>query len=805
MPLLRTALLLIALMLPFLAGADEQEERNQVRAVAHEALLKKDFAALRALYVRFSTTDLHTSSGYPKLDPFFNAIVELPNGASDKLASYLDDRDAMTLKWVTDNPGLPMAVILHARSLLAHGWYFRGQGPAGSVSSDGMAKFKDYANRAGQFLNRHREIGSRDVGWYVAYVDVGMALAWATEGILNIANEAFAKFPDDSMVPRMVIVFLLPKWHGDVDVLDDYINRVTLATQSRLGMEMYARLYIGVGGNQFDSNLFNDTKISWPKFKQGLEDLRNRYPTDWNVNMYAYHACLAGDEDKTRELTALVGDRPVLSRWGLDAQQNFDNCRSWKISWFARNPIERSWPSWLIIIAVACVVGAISLSMSIYASGAKARFRARVEKWEKIGLLQSVEYESRKVLLVLDSDGHVGHLFLELVDGGVLHLDGGSLHVFDGGADHSSKEGAPVFPSRRFKVLRHLEPDRGVYVENHGPEIEPDQIEHVSDAAIIRIESLEDGKVLANASLEQVLAAVAGVHEGAETLFGGKPWLEQVVDDRARLEEERGREARFFSLGPRLLLAAFSTLFGVVMIAIAPPSLEQFMPFYAFGGFCLSIAVACVFRGRIARFFASLVATVVFGAALAYLGSELLGGALISASRSEPSVLNALFFLVVFGLPAAVYVWRARFGFSIQDNKVVWIRPDDALMVAAYGKAQASIDKMRQLFEAQPSDVAVRYLVKTDQGAPLLVWGRLLELSQYSMSVSMETPPLSSRGSTPAPLSLPLRELKDWHVALADGSIRGSFTAQAQIAHSRRSGQSVPSNLAPLENRYVDF
>lgn len=803
MTLLRAVLLLISLLLPLLAGADEQEERNQVRAVAHEALLRKDFKALRAMYVQLSTTDAQTRSGYPKLDPFFNALVELPNGASDKLASYLEDRDAMTLKWVTDHSDSPLAVILHARSLLAHGWYFRSQGFSGSVSADGMERFKDYANRAGQFLNRHREIGSRDVSWYVAYVDVGMAMGWETGAILRIADEALGKFPDDSMVPRMVIVFLLPKWQGDVDALDRYINEVSLKTQSRLGMEMYARLYVGVGSNQFGSKLFTDTKVDWPKFKQGLEDLRRRFPTDWNVNMYAYHACMAGDEEKTRQLTALIGDKPVLSRWGLDPQQNFERCRSWQTSWFALNPIERSWPSWLIIMAIACIAGAIFLSMSIYASGANARLIARMKKWEKQGLLQSASYESRRVLLVLDSDGEFGHLFLELIDGRVLHLGGDNLYIFDGESDHSPKQRTPLFPSRKFRVLRQVEGDEVVYVENHGVAIEPDRIEHVSDAAIIKLESLKDDEVLANASLDQVVAAVVGAAEGAEALFGNNPWLEQVVDDKARLEEERAREVRFLSLGPRLLLAAFSTLFGVVMIIIAPPALEQRMFFYAFGGFCLSIAVACVFAGRIAQFFASLVSTAVLGMALTYLGSELFGGALMSARPSEPSVLNAMIFLVVFGLPSAFYVWRARFGFSNPDSKAIWIRPDDAQMVAAYGKARASIDKMRQLFEAQASDVAVRYLAKTDQGVTLLVWGRLLELNQHSMKVSTQSPSPSRRGSSDS-VTLPLGELKDWHVALADGSIHGSFTTQAQIAHNRRRGQPVPEYLAPLEQRYVD-
>lgn len=115
------------------------------------------------------------------------------------------------------------------------------------------------------------------------------------------------------------------------------------------------------------------------------------------------------------------------------------------------------------------------------------------------------------------------------------------------------------------------------------------------------------------------------------------------------------------SLIPRIILAAVAALFGVVMIAIAPPT-DKAVFFYGFGAFCLSIAVACISRGRVAEFFGSLVGLGVFGAALWYVGSMMFDGHLWSGRRSEPSLINALLFMGVFGLPGAIYVYHARFG-----------------------------------------------------------------------------------------------------------------------------------------------
>jgi hypothetical protein len=119
------------------------------------------------------------------------------------------------------------------------------------------------------------------------------------------------------------------------------------------------------------------------------------------------------------------------------------------------------------------------------------------------------------------------------------------------------------------------------------------------------------------------------------------------------------------SLGARILLAVFATLFGYIMFlhgTTADPDKAWFS--YAFGGFCFFIAAASVLKGRAAQFCGSVVGSCVFVSGLLYLGYELLSGPVVSGSRSESSVINALRFLMVFGVPGLLYTARARFGFG---------------------------------------------------------------------------------------------------------------------------------------------
>jgi hypothetical protein len=99
------------------------------------------------------------------------------------------------------------------------------------------------------------------------------------------------------------------------------------------------------------------------------------------------------------------------------------------------------------------------------------------------------------------------------------------------------------------------------------------------------------------------------------------------------------------------------------MFAVAPPT-EKAPLFYAFGAFCLSTAVACLAPGRIAQFFGSVVAASVLVMGISYFGAMVSGGPAATGRRSDQSFVNAVMFLVVFGVPSAVYLWRVRFGFA---------------------------------------------------------------------------------------------------------------------------------------------
>lgn len=141
----------------------------------------------------------------------------------------------------------------------------------------------------------------------------------------------------------------------------------------------------------------------------------------------------------------------------------------------------------------------------------------------------------------------------------------------------------------------------------------------------------------------------------------------------------------------RLILSFFAGLFGVVMILIAPSAVKP-IGHYLFGAFCLGIAIACFVRGRIQRVIGSFIASAILVVTVWYLFTEISGGVVVSGSRSRPSVINAILALVAFGLPAAVYLRRARFGFGAEpENEAETIEIDDVGVARTVGSINERI------------------------------------------------------------------------------------------------------------------
>jgi len=118
---------------------------------------------------------------------------------------------------------------------------------------------------------------------------------------------------------------------------------------------------------------------------------------------------------------------------------------------------------------------------------------------------------------------------------------------------------------------------------------------------------------------------------------------------------------RGLSLPARFILGSVSAIFGIGMIML-PISVETAFYSNAFGIFFLIISLACFTKGKFRQFVGSLMGCSLFLISILYLYSEIATGPLFFERRSEPSVLNAVCFLVAFGIPGISYAAKVQFG-----------------------------------------------------------------------------------------------------------------------------------------------
>jgi len=312
-------------------GAEEAEtrERNAVIQFARSAFERRDFAELERQAALFILPHQRTPSGAFKIQQFDDGISAALRGPANAEEEFFLGNIALTKRWLVDHPNSPQAPVLHARALMALAQYYRGTGFASAVPPLAWANFEEFNKQAAKVLTDAEAVASVDTSWHATLLNVARNLGWPREVALRIAAEGIKRNSDDYRVYRNTVEFLLPRWHGDAYQLDSFIRVAERSTSDRHGSEIYARLYSAVAEAEYQHRLYKDSRVDWTRMKKGLEDWTAHFPTLWNYNIYAYHACIAEDKETTRILLGKIATSPMARIWNPNGQVTYSTCKRW--------------------------------------------------------------------------------------------------------------------------------------------------------------------------------------------------------------------------------------------------------------------------------------------------------------------------------------------------------------------------------------------------------------------------------------------------------------------------------------------
>ncbi len=115
---------------------------------------------------------------------------------------------------------------------------------------------------------------------------------------------------------------------------------------------------------------------------------------------------------------------------------------------------------------------------------------------------------------------------------------------------------------------------------------------------------------------------------------------------------------------------------------------------WIFAGFCMAVALMCVFNGRLRRAIGRIVAATIFVTCVWYVIDCAYTEPVSSGSRSQPSLMNAVLLMLFAGIPAAYFAIRGRFrdrAYPQADDQFEWHHDDE------FASDDARIEAMEEL------------------------------------------------------------------------------------------------------------
>ncbi|MEO5913398.1 MAG: DUF4034 domain-containing protein [Luteolibacter sp.] len=228
-------------------------------------------------------------------------------------------------EWVRARPASITAQVAHANFFVNYAWFVRGSGYAASVSEKENYSFEKRLESAVKILQASRDFPEKDPMWWNVAITTALGQGWSKKAFDQIVEEGVALEPTYHGHDRQRAYSLLPRWYGEPGDWEAYALKAA-ARKDGLGDELYARIVIDQ--RHYYDQIFRNSKASWPKTKEGLKQLRAKYPDSLAfINEAALLATMASDQAYAKEMYDLLGDTYLPSVF--PKPERFAHYRHW--------------------------------------------------------------------------------------------------------------------------------------------------------------------------------------------------------------------------------------------------------------------------------------------------------------------------------------------------------------------------------------------------------------------------------------------------------------------------------------------
>ena len=194
-------------------------------------------------------------------------------------------------EWRAAVPDSAFLQLIDAAQLQRQAREARGEGYASTVSRESWEIFREKHQAARDTLLAAPASIRATAAWHYLMLRTDLDLGGVKEAA-STYTAAASRWPREIDFHSQVAGHLQPKWGGKWELLEDFVVHVNQSLEAQEGDATYARLHVDIEVANGEAA----PTMQWERMKQGFEDWITRYPHPWPRNLYASHACRAGDK-----------------------------------------------------------------------------------------------------------------------------------------------------------------------------------------------------------------------------------------------------------------------------------------------------------------------------------------------------------------------------------------------------------------------------------------------------------------------------------------------------------------------------
>lgn len=293
---------------------DELSFRTRLKLQVQQSLQRERFDDLEKVAQIFRERQTRTGSGVWALTQFYMSFswMDLAND------QHWQQVENTLLRWQKNFPTSPTPVIAYVEALTERGSQIR--------SDRGQEQASLFWKRGYNLLLHTKSFSDKDPSWYVQIGYAGCTHNWQPQEFDKLLEEGMARFPAHYQMYFAALEYYRCNTTDFPHRLEVIASRAARNNKATDGDGPYARVYWFAAEAYFGDRLFRETMVDWTRMKNAMDDVLRQYPDQWNVNNFAYFACLKGDKTKARELVGRV-TTPIMEVW--DSEERFKRCKYW--------------------------------------------------------------------------------------------------------------------------------------------------------------------------------------------------------------------------------------------------------------------------------------------------------------------------------------------------------------------------------------------------------------------------------------------------------------------------------------------